>query len=129
MGTFVVGLLVCAALSSAASLVSSKAAEQEMRQQFNASCQLVEQLQGLLAASTAQLSNAGTLGQITDNTSTFLEDYGSRLGSLSQTALKATTSYKRTLLVTGIAQAVGVMFFVYLLLRSKEKRDAIFNYL
>jgi len=100
-----------------------------MRQQFNASCQLVEQLQGLLAASTAQLSNAVALGQITDNTSTFLEDYGSRLGSLSQTALKATTSYKRTLLVTGIAQAVGVMFFVYLLLRSKEKRDAIFKYL
>ena len=128
-GKVLSGFLVFSTLQFGASLVSGAAADKDMRRQYTDACALYEQIYREIQISAAQLDSVVATGQVSNDTKDYLAGYGSRIYEMSKGLQQQTTSYRRTVLIMTIAQAVGVMFLIYLLVRGKEKRDSILNFL
>lgn len=129
MASFLVGLLVMSAFQFGASLVSGYASQRDYREQYQKACDFFDQLNAEAQASAALLDSVRQSSEVSANTARHLQGYAARVQSLADNLQAQRSPYQRTLLIMTVAQAVGAMLLIYFLVRSKEKRDSVLDFL
>lgn len=124
-----VGLIVCAGLSSGAAALGVSAMASQYRTLGSYQCELYAKIKAEVDAAMQQLQViSGTL-QVADDTYSFLGRYGGNVKALAESLQRQSNAFKRNLATLAIVEAVITMLLVYVLIRRKEHRDSILNFL
>ena len=129
MATFAIGLLVMMTFQFGASLVSGAAAIKDYRLQYTQACEFYDRLNAEVQVSVALLQRVQESAEVASTTSELLSAYAGRVQSMRDGLQAQQSPYQRTLMISTIAQAVGAMLMIYVLVKSKERRDSILNFL
>ena len=124
-----VGLGVMLTFQFGASLLSGYATQRDYRDQYENACRYYDRLKAEFDVSVQLLQRVQDSQQVSANTSHMIIDSASRIQAMSDALQTRDATYHRTLLIMIIAQAVGAMLLIYFLVRGKEKRDSILNFL
>ena len=123
------GLLLTGLFQVGSSMISSYATKKELIDQYSKACDFYNKLHAEVVASQAMLDEIGRDISTAEAASKYLAEYEARVRSLADNLEAQKSPYQRSLLIMCVAQAIGAMILIYFLVRQKEKRDSILDFL
>jgi hypothetical protein len=122
MGIMLVG-------TSGSQVISGQQSIEAAKRNASLRCQQAQRLAQYAQALEEQRQQMAQQGSLADGNVQMVAGIAADVFAMARSVQQNETAFKRTLVVTVIVEALATSFLIFVLIRSKEKRDSVFSFL